>query len=97
MDDDFKFRHVRKVPWVIAAIYTAVLTLAFKHFPAASYFGDFLRLFIFGLGWWFGFQSFDEIASRYRRKQIFRDPDLKREFIRQQVSEWEEEANENRE
>lgn len=88
MDEDFKYKHVVKVPWIAAFLWTVLLTLAFQAYPLDSYVYEVVRLFLFGVSWWFLFQSLDNWAAEYRRKVLFKNPDLKNAYISNKLAEW---------
>ncbi|MEW6332480.1 MAG: hypothetical protein AB1560_13565 [Pseudomonadota bacterium] len=88
MDEDFKYKHVGKIPWVAAFLWTVLLAFAFRAYPMESYFYELVRLFLFGTSWWFLFQSIDEWVVKYRRKILFKNPDLKNAYISNKLSEW---------
>ena len=88
MSEDFKYKHVVKIPWVVTFIWTVILAFAFKAYPTDSVFYEIVRLFLFGVSWWFLFQSIDERASEYRRQVLFKNPDLKRAYISNKLAEW---------
>ena len=88
MNEDCKYKHVVKLPWIAVLIWTVILAFAFHAYPMKSIVNEIVRLFLFGVSWWFLFQSIDERASEYRRKILFKSPDLKSAFIRGKLAEW---------
>lgn len=92
MNEDFRYKHIVKLPWFASAIWTAIMAIAFQIYPIESTIYEFMRLFIFGASWWFLFQSIDNWATQYRRKILFKNPELKKAYITNKLSEWE--ANE---
>jgi len=88
VSEDFKYKHITKLPWIVVICWTAILTWAFKLIPLTSYFDDFVRLFIFGISWWFLFQIIDERVTEYRRKILFKNPDIKSAYISNKLAEW---------
>lgn len=88
MNEDFKYKHVVKLPWIAAFLWTILLAFAFQAYPMESIFYEIIRLFLFGASWWFLFQSLDQWASEYRRKVLFQNPDLKRAYIASKLAEW---------
>ena len=90
--EEFKYKHVTKVPWIATLIWTALLAWIFGLYPMSSFLSSFLRLFLFGVSWWFLFQSLDEIATHYRRRILFKTPELKSAYIASKLADWESET-----
>jgi hypothetical protein len=90
---EFKYKHITKLPWFATIIWTVILAWLFRSFPVNSFLDLFVRLFLFGVSWWFLFQFLDERAARYRRKILFQTPELKSAYIANKLAEWESESD----
>ena len=90
--DDFKYKHVTKLPWIAVSLWTLILARVFSSYPVHDFLDSFVRLFLFGLSWWFLFQFLDERAAKYRRKVLFKTPELKDAYIASRLAEWDAES-----
>ena len=88
MDENFKYKHVTKLPWIYAACWTALFAGLVELKPITSFWDAFWRLFVFGTIWWFSFQTLDAWAAEYRRRILFKTTTSRNEYIAKKLSEW---------
>ena len=83
------YKHITKLPWIAVLLYTILFSWIFN-FGSVDFIDKFVRLLIFGFGWWLIFEGIDQfIVVKYRTKILARDPDIKRHMILNKVSEIE--------
>ena len=69
---EFKYKHIPKLPWLAVIILTLVFVTINEYIPLSFSYEWYIRFFIFGLLWWFIFQSLDElVVVRFRRKVLY--------------------------
>lgn len=92
LDEDFQYRHVTKLPWLVAFLWSLLMACTFHRYPTDSIMQEAGRLFLFGASFVLLVGYLDDWAVRFRRRVLFRNSEVKRVYIEQQIRELEEEG-----
>lgn len=84
---NFIYKHITKLGWFVNFVLTLFFAWAFIKYPLNSFLDSVIRLYVFGFIWWFIFSIFDDYAVKYRKKILFKSPEIKREYIKNKIEE----------
>jgi hypothetical protein len=87
MNEAFIYKHITKLGWYVNIILVLIFAWAFMEYPSNSILGFAIRLYIFGFLWWLIFESFDHLATKYRKRILFRSPEIMHAYINQKMEE----------
>ena len=92
---NFVYKHITKLPWLVTIPYTLIAAWIIVQNYGDSFLDTVIRLYVFGIVWWFLFQYFDEyVAVKYRKKVLLNNPGIRAEYIKKKMQEIEELGNE---